>query len=393
MTSKSVASRVVDAILEDLTDRRGLKHEWSKIDADVRAEIKKTWTGIVSKFLPPPSAAAVPPPQSAAAPFSGSLEESVATFIADVEEQLDRQEKDTGHRSHYNLSNIAGPLRKLRAAYQASTGTAPSVPRNPYERKVRTGAGRENEIEETHESYGLIQINRTQSSGARLFGSSVRHGNYFRLSIFHGKRVMTPFGEHFWEDGRVPIVDVYLSPAQFVEMITAQNIGSGSPCTLSSIGGVPMDPVPDGAGSEIKLTVEMFRERLDETIAKLRTHDRDLHKILEKKTFTKDDKKSIADIVHAARRLMDDSAPYAMKMMGEHTEKLVAKGKMELDSFIQLAINRAGIKAIRDGGGTLILGEGLVPSASEKTEAPCEHAFMGRPRMCAKCGARDGEER
>ena len=60
MTSKSVASRVVDAILEDLTDRRGLKHEWSKIDADVRAEIKKTWTGIVSKFLPPPSAAAVP---------------------------------------------------------------------------------------------------------------------------------------------------------------------------------------------------------------------------------------------------------------------------------------------------------------------------------------------
>lgn len=386
--AKTVAASIVDAILDDLTDRRGLKHEWSKIDADVRVEIKQTWTKIVSKFLPPPAAAVSPPP-AAAAPSSSSLEDAVATFIADVEEQLDRQEKDTGHRNHYNLSNISGPLRKLRAAYQESTGTAPSVPRNPYKRKVKTGVGREDEIEETHESYGLIQINRTQSGGARLFGSSVRHGNYFRLSIFHGKRVMTTFGEHFWDDGRVPIVDVYLSPAQFVEMITVQNVGSGSPCTISSIGGVPMDPVPEDAGSEIKLTVEMFRERLDDTIAKLRAHDRDLHKILEKKTFTKDDKKEIAGIVHAARRLMDDSAPYAMKLMGEYTEKLVAKGKMEVDSFVQLAINRAGIKAIRDSGGTLLLGEGLVSRADEKAEAPCEHAFMGKPRMCGKCGARD----
>lgn len=286
------------------------------------------------------------------------LAKAIAFFIADVEDQLDQQEKDTGNRSHYNLSNISGPLRKLKAAYEEHIGTAPDVPRNPYERKVTRGPGRENDIEETHESYGLIQINRMQSTGARLFGSSVRHSNLFRLSISRGKRVMTSFGEHFWNDGRVPIVDVLLSPAQFVEMITSQNMGSGSPCTLSQINGVPMDPVPNDAGSEIKLTVDMFRERLDETIAKLRAHDRDLHKILEKKSFTKDDKEKIAGIVHAARRLMDDDAPHAMKLIGEHTEKIAAKVKQDLDSFIQLAINRAGIKAIRDNGGQLLLGDG-----------------------------------
>jgi len=39
----------VDEIIADLSDRRGLKWEWSKIDEDVREEIRAAWIEIVKR--------------------------------------------------------------------------------------------------------------------------------------------------------------------------------------------------------------------------------------------------------------------------------------------------------------------------------------------------------
>lgn len=41
------AARIVNAIVADLSDRRGLKGEWQRIDDDIRAEIVAEWTRIV----------------------------------------------------------------------------------------------------------------------------------------------------------------------------------------------------------------------------------------------------------------------------------------------------------------------------------------------------------
>jgi hypothetical protein len=41
------AERIVDAIVDDLTDRKGLKQEWWSIDNDIREEIKRKWIDIV----------------------------------------------------------------------------------------------------------------------------------------------------------------------------------------------------------------------------------------------------------------------------------------------------------------------------------------------------------
>jgi hypothetical protein len=50
-TKKDHAPRIVGAILADLTDRRGLRHEWDRIDADIQAEIRATWEGLVRDVL------------------------------------------------------------------------------------------------------------------------------------------------------------------------------------------------------------------------------------------------------------------------------------------------------------------------------------------------------
>ena len=37
----------VEDIIEDLSDRRGLGHEWGSIDEDIQTEIQAKWTAIV----------------------------------------------------------------------------------------------------------------------------------------------------------------------------------------------------------------------------------------------------------------------------------------------------------------------------------------------------------
>lgn len=289
-----------------------------------------------------------------------TLEEAVEHFLADVEAIFAARDAEKDHRrGWHSLESVHDPLHKLRAAFEKHMGRAPAVPRSPYRREVKIDASgrRDNEVRERHESYGLVHLSRVQGY-TRLFGSSVRHGSYFQLRIYRGQRIVREHGEHFWNDGRVPIVEIALSPAQFVEMITAQNMGEGVPCTISAVEGVSMDPTPDDAGSEVKLIVELFQERLRTQLDGMRGLEKGLNELLAKKTLNKEDREQIRETVRRLARLFDDSAPWVTKLVGEHAEKIVAKGKMDIEAFIQLALHRAGIQAIKDAGGTLLLGTG-----------------------------------
>jgi len=141
-------------------------------------------------------------------------------------------------------------------------------------------------------------------------------------------------------------------------MITTMNSGEGIPCTIENVEGVRMDRTPDDAGSELKVMSDLFKERLAGVVKELNAHDEGLGVLLEKKTFTKEDKKQIRGIVNDAARLLSDSAPFVIKTFGEHVEKAAAKGKLEVEAFIATALHRVGVKAIRDAGGTLLLGAG-----------------------------------
>ena len=38
-----IARRVVEAIIKDFTDRRGLRQAWDALDDDIKADIKQEW--------------------------------------------------------------------------------------------------------------------------------------------------------------------------------------------------------------------------------------------------------------------------------------------------------------------------------------------------------------
>lgn len=44
--------RAVERIVDDLTDRKGLRHEWDNIDEETEAEIKATWRAIIRAEAP-----------------------------------------------------------------------------------------------------------------------------------------------------------------------------------------------------------------------------------------------------------------------------------------------------------------------------------------------------
>lgn len=50
--SFSKEKEIVFEIMEDFTDRRGLKQEWHEIDDDIKEEIIETWINIVKSKTP-----------------------------------------------------------------------------------------------------------------------------------------------------------------------------------------------------------------------------------------------------------------------------------------------------------------------------------------------------
>lgn len=50
-TTGDKAKDAVFRIIADLTDRRGIKHEFNSIDDDIQDEIVDTWTEIIKQHL------------------------------------------------------------------------------------------------------------------------------------------------------------------------------------------------------------------------------------------------------------------------------------------------------------------------------------------------------
>jgi len=46
-TRRAEARRVVDELINDLTDRSGLRQEWDRIDKGTQDEIRQAWTEII----------------------------------------------------------------------------------------------------------------------------------------------------------------------------------------------------------------------------------------------------------------------------------------------------------------------------------------------------------
>jgi hypothetical protein len=196
---------------------------------------------------------------------------------------------------------------------------------------------------ENHPAYGFITMNRVSGGNSSFFMSSVIPQTHIRIKIGHAEKNVS-----FGESGLHPrgnIVEVALSPAQFSELLTTMNHGSGVPCTLKYIGREPIDPITEEI-NEMKYVSEYIKESLKEFENKINKQHKEILEILDKKSITLGDKKQILKLINDVLLEVKSNIPFYEKRIKENMDMVISQGKAEIDSFISTVITNTGLKAM-----------------------------------------------
>lgn len=208
------------------------------------------------------------------------------------------------------------------------------------------------EYSETHPSYGCIGISQVSGKGV-LFGSEVSHQHFISITISEARRVVDEPREFVMSDRE--LVRIAMTQAQFAEMITSPNRGSGVPCTIERCiadddkpwahprhGGRPEPPAPEHYTKKYK---NVMGERVGYISEGLKKAKEQADRLLSGDDKpTKANLKAIADALRMAQMNLDQNLPYVMEEMEEGIEKRMATAVGEFESYIALSLKEKGLE-------------------------------------------------
>ena len=222
-----------------------------------------------------------------------------------------------------------------------------------------------------HESYGALEISRSNISPSPLFCSSILHENIIRLKISkatlsreHNKDYM--FAGNARKDC---YVDVEMSYTQFAEAITSLNMGGGTPVTVRFVNGRAMEPCP------YERKDEQFRAEFESDLEELATLSKGAYKRVEelfsgKKPLTKAEKEEVLSILGRMSMEINSNIPYVRDSFVKQMDKVVTEAKGSIEGFIQNRMeslaNAAIADALSNGNTDALLGLASIPLQSEE---------------------------
>lgn len=200
------------------------------------------------------------------------------------------------------------------------------------------------EKRETHEAYGMVGFSRCQGN-PRLFKSDIRGGNYITLTI------RTASVDHHlsrdWVYGEKELIEVYLSPNQFAELLTTMNYGSGVPCTINHFNGKRMEKIPD-RDSEEKIISDGFEKRMRDLSASMKNDIKELSDLFEnKKTLSKEDKRNIEWKFKSIVQEVENNFPFVLNQFQESVGKTVVQAKAEIEAQVSSVIHKTGLDSLK----------------------------------------------
>ena len=170
------------------------------------------------------------------------------------------------------------------------------------------------------------------SGAASLFQSDVKHMHYICLEIHEANKVID--GTHEFLHNGNTLCTVEMSEAQFSQMITQPNMGSGTPCTIHYSAGDKGQPwlhpkfgtrpePPDPESFNIKYDKETaYRAKIiTDNLVSLQKTLGDLVSGLTKPN--KGTLKELLAAVESARMQIEQNIPYVQKCAAEELEKKV----------------------------------------------------------------------
>jgi hypothetical protein len=187
---------------------------------------------------------------------------------------------------------------------------------------------------ERHPAWGMIGASRVSNShGAVLFDSEIRHGHYVTVRLVAGSRKRDLNRD--WLHGEKTIVEVAMSEAQWASFVSSMGVGSGVPCTITfrdSEGG-PVAEMP-------------YAPRLQESMDEVRgAADKALEKIREAFEVAKErpNKGNMRNLEFAIKNAPSNMT-FAAKSMTEHTENVVQKARADIEAMIVSKAQQLGLE-------------------------------------------------
>lgn len=212
---------------------------------------------------------------------------------------------------------------------------------------------------EKHDSFGMVGISHV-SGNAVLVGSEFQHQHFVSLHITRAEKHRDLSRE--WWFGREELIEVWLSEAQFVELISRPNIGQGVPCTLRRVDGETMPDPP-----QPKPMRERFRKDLKEDckacVSDLRGATKELKTAIDEGRIGKAALREIARKLELAAKSIDDGIPFVEKQFEEAMEATVHHAAAEIEATVTQTAIRLGLEQMRQ----------LSKEAPKLIEAPTEN--------------------
>ena len=197
-----------------------------------------------------------------------------------------------------------------------------------------------------HESYGMASFGRVSSSpGAILFGSEFQHGHYMMLTICHGELIRDLSND--WYHAGKEIVRVALSEAQFVELITRQNMGGGTPVTLQHVGGKAMADCPAREKMDARHHREMESDAARCTDELIEAAG-ELTACIDSGKIGKTQLREIAKKLEYAALAIKNGIPFVRKQFEEAMEHTITQAKVEIEAHVSQTVMRIGLETLRE---------------------------------------------
>lgn len=198
----------------------------------------------------------------------------------------------------------------------------------------------------THPSYGKIAFTRTYSNGTDFFGSELTQDNYVSLEIHNAEVIRDLSCDRYFTDGPT-LVRVRLSSAQFAELITSMNVGSGVCCTIERINGQkveeyqPQESRKEFVHNEFKLRMKEFSNQLTEK-------QKQAKELINKKTLSKEDMRLLNNYIEWLSQEISSNIPYFAERFQQTMDTVVHEAKLEVENAIQHKISVLGLNELHN---------------------------------------------
>jgi len=157
--------------------------------------------------------------------------------------------------------------------------------------------------------------------------------------------------EHCLNEDRIfgsgQLITVEMSSAQYAELLTTMNIGTGIPCTIKHIAGAGRVEDPPDDEIEIDRVQDSFKSKLKGMVSWIKEQRAEMVEILEKKTLSKANKAKIDWVLQKVQQEVECNMPFVVDQFNEASERMVTAAKAEVDAFVTHAVVKTGLTELQ----------------------------------------------